>query len=137
MRAAERIQIRCSPEHAFDTLADMRNETQWNSGVSVAELRTGEPIAQGSRFHIVNNGTPYDVIVQNYERPSSLVFEATGNPDLTITYRLSPSSAGTELAGELFFRPRGANALLFALLSPVIRRNVRRQFASLKSLCER
>jgi uncharacterized protein YndB with AHSA1/START domain len=137
MRAAATIVIACAREHVFDSLADMRNETQWNSGVSVAELRGDEPVAQGSRFHVVNNGTPYDVTLQAYERPSLLVFEATGKPDVTITYRLTPSSAGSELAGELVFRPKGAFVVLFAVLAPVIRRNVRKQFASLKSLCER
>ena len=35
------------------------------------------------------------------------------------------------------FRPRGALKVLFALLAPVIRRDVPRQQASLKALCER
>jgi hypothetical protein len=65
------------------------------------------------------------------------VFEATGKPDVTITYKLTPSAAGTELSGELIFRPKGLLVAVFAALAPVIRRDVRKQFASLKSLCER
>src|ERR1700757_2649194 len=130
MRAAATIEIACPPEQVFDTLADMRNETQWNSGVSVAELRSDEPVAQGSRFHVVNNKTPYEVTLATYNRPSLLVFEATGKPDVTITYTLTPSAAGTELAGELVFRPKGLLVAVFTALAPVIKRDVRKQFAS-------
>ncbi len=137
MRAAATIELACPPEHAFDLLADMRNETEWNSGVSKADLRSEEPIGQGSRFHVVNNKTPYDVTLATYERPSALVFEGTGKPGVTITYRLEPSSLGTRLSAELVFRPKGLYLPLFAVLAPVIRRDVRKQFASFKSLCER
>jgi uncharacterized protein YndB with AHSA1/START domain len=136
MRAAATLEIACSPKHVFDTLADMRNETEWNSGVSLAELRSEEPVGAGSRFHVVNNKTPYEVTVQTYERPSLLVFEATGKPDISITYKLTRSGKGTELSGELVFRPKGVFVPLFAALAPVIRRDVRMQFGSLKSFCE-
>jgi len=137
VRAAATIEISCPPEQVFDTLADMRNETQWNSGVSVAELRSDEPVARGSRFHVVNNKTPYDVTLETYERPSLLVFAGAGTPDVTITYTLAPSATGTEVSSELDFRPKGLYVALFAVLAPVIRRNVRKEFASLKALCER
>src|SRR5436190_7466413 len=60
MRVSTTTRIARPPEHVFDTLADLRNETQWNSRVSSAELRSAEPIGPGSRFAIVNGGTPYD-----------------------------------------------------------------------------
>jgi len=137
VRATATTGIGCAPAKVFDTLADLRNETHWNSGVSSAELRSDGPIALGSRFRVVNNKTPYDVTIRAYDRPSLLVFEASGNPDLTITYTLTPTPDGTELASELVFRPRGAVKLFFALFAPVIRRNVRKQYTSLKALCER
>ena len=91
MRVGTTTRIACPPEKVFDLLADLRNETQWNSRVSSAELRSAEPIGVGSRFALVHGGTAYDVTVTTYDRPSSLGFEATGNPDLTIAYALSPS----------------------------------------------
>ena len=75
--------------------------------------------------------------ITTYERPSRLVLEASGQPDLTITYALSPTSDGTELESELDFRPRGSLKLLFPLLAPVIRRDVPKQYGSLRALCER
>ncbi len=137
MHVAATVRIASPPEQVFDTLADPRNEVQWNSRVSSAELQSAEPIAVGSRFAIVNGGTAYDVTVTTYDRPTRLVFEASGNPDLTVAYGLTPTADGTELESDFDFRPRGALKVLFFLLAPVIRRDVPKQYASLKNLCER
>ena len=137
MRATATTQIASAPERVFDTLADLRNETQWNARVSSAELRSDEPIGLGSRFALVNGGASYDVTITTYERPSRLVLEASGKPDLTITHALSPTSDGTELKSELDFRPTGFLKLLFAVLAPLIRRDMPKQYGSLKALCER
>jgi hypothetical protein len=72
-RATATTRIACAPEGVFDTLADLRNETQWNARVSSAELRSDEPIGLGSRFGIVNGGASYDVTITTYDRPSRLV----------------------------------------------------------------
>ena len=137
MRATATTRIACAPEGVFDTLADVRNETQWNTRVSSAELRSDEPVELGSRFGLVNGGASYDVTITAYDRPSRLVFEASGKPDLTITYTLIATPDGAELKSELDFRPKGSLKLLFPLLAPVIRRDVRKQYGSLKALCER
>jgi len=57
VRATATTRIACAPEGVFDTLADLRNETQWNARVSSAELRSDEPIGLGSRFGLVNGGS--------------------------------------------------------------------------------
>ena len=94
---ATRTEIACPAEQVFDMVADLRNETRWSSRVSSAELRTGEPIERGSRFSIVNGGTPYEVTITTYDRPSRLVVEASGRPDLTIAYTFTPTGEGTDL----------------------------------------
>jgi carbon monoxide dehydrogenase subunit G len=137
VRVTATTRIACPLEQVFDLLADIRNETRWNSRVSSAELRSAEPIGAGSRFAIVNGGAAYDVTITTYDRPSRLAFEATGNPDLTISYALTPTGDGTELKSDFDFRPKGPLKVLFSLLAPVIRRNVPKQYASLKRLCER
>ena len=118
MRVSTTTRIARPPEHVFDTLADLRNETQWNSGVSSAELKSAEPIGPGSRFAIVNSGTAYDATITTYERPSRLVFEARGKPDLTVTYSFRPTDDGTELESELDFRPKGALTVCSRCLRP-------------------
>lgn len=137
MHVTATTRIACPPEKVFDLLADLRNDRQWNSRVSRAELRSPEPIGPGSRFAVVNGGTAYDVTISGYDRPSRLVFEASGKPDLTIACRLTPTGEDTELESDFDFRPSGALKLLFPLLAPVIRRDVPRQYASFKALCER
>ena len=137
MRVTTTTRIASPPEHVFDMLADLRNDTEWNSRVSSAELRSPEPIGLGSQFAIVNGGTPYEVTITTYDRPSRLVFEASGNPDLTIACSLTPTGEGTELESDFDFRPRGALKVFLPLLAPVIRRDVPKQYASFKALCER
>jgi hypothetical protein len=137
LRATATTRIACAPEQVFDVLSDLRRETEWNSRVSSAELLSGEPIGVGSRFAIVNGGTSYDVTTITCDRPSRLVFEAKGKPDLTITYALSPIADGTELVSELDFRAKGPLKAVFFVLAPVIRRDVPKQYLSLKGICER
>jgi uncharacterized protein YndB with AHSA1/START domain len=137
VRVRTTTKIARPPEDVFDMLADLRNDKQWNSRVSRAELRSPEPIGLGSQFAVVNGGTAYDVTITGYERPSRLVFEASGKPDLTIACTLTPTDEGTELESDFDFRPRGALKVMFPLLAPVIRRDVPKQYASFKALCER
>jgi uncharacterized protein YndB with AHSA1/START domain len=137
VRVTATTRIACPPETVFDTLADLRNDPRWNSRVSRAELQSAEPVGLGSRFAIVNGGTAYDVAITSYDRPSRLVLEASGNPDLTIASKLTPDGDGTQLESDFDFRPKGALKVLFPLLAPVIRRDVPKQYASLKALCER
>jgi hypothetical protein len=136
VRADATTTVECPPETAFDRMADARNEPQWNSRVSSAELRSTEPISLGTEFTIVNGGTSYDVTITTYDRPNRLVFDGVGNPDVTIAYTFTSNGQGTKMASTLDFRPNGISKLLFAVLAPVIRRSVRKQFASFKALCE-
>ena len=136
MRVTASTQIDCPPEKVFDILADVRNDAQWNSRVSSAELNGSEPIALGSRFSMVNNGSRYDVTITTYDRPSRLVLEACGRPDLTIAYTLTPADAGTALDSEFDFHAKRSQKVVFALVAPLVRREVPKQFASLKAFCE-
>lgn len=136
MRVTASTRIESPPEQIFDTLADVRNDARWNSRVSSAELRSPEPIGLGSRFAMVNGGSPYDVTITTHDRPSRLVLEARGKPDVTIVHALTPAGAGTDLASDFDFRPTGARKLLFAIVGPLIRRGIPKQFASLKLFCE-
>jgi Polyketide cyclase / dehydrase and lipid transport len=128
--------IRCTPERAFDLMADARNEPRWNSQVSRTELRSDEPIGLGSRFVIVNRGQAYDTVIATYERPSVLVFEATGPTDLTIAYAFRPAGEATSFRADYDFRPKGASRLLMTPLKRVIRRSLHRESASFAALCE-
>jgi len=130
-------QIACMPEVAFDLMADIRNEPEWNSQVSRTELTSGEPIAAGSRFVIVNRGEAFDATISTYDRPEVLEVRATGSIELVIRYAFASSDGGTRMSAAYDFRPRGALKVLFAVMKPVIAGNVKKQLASFKALCER
>jgi hypothetical protein len=130
-------QIACTPEVAFDLMADVRNEPEWNSQVSRTELTSGEPIAAGSRFVIVNRGEAFDAIISTYDRPGVLEVRATGSIELVIRYAFAARDGGTHMTAAYDFRPRGALKVLFALMKPMIAGNVKKQSASFKALCER
>ena len=135
VRASTRIDV--PPERVFDILSDVRNDARWNGRVTRADLRSPEPIGVGSQFAMVNGGSPYDVTIITHDRPSRLVLEARGKPDLEIAYSLTPAGDGTDLDSDFEFRPTGAQKLLFTLVQPLIRREIPKQFASLKAFCER
>lgn len=137
MRVHASTRIDAPPVKVFDTLSDVRNDARWNSRVSSAEIVTPEPAGLGSRFAMVNGGVSYDVTIATHERPSRLVLEAHGKPDLTISYRLTPVGEATQLDSEFDFRPRGFQKVLFVLVGPLIRREIPKQFAGLKAFCER
>ena len=137
MRVTTTTRIDAPAEKVFDTLADLRNDPKWNSRITNAELRSPEPVGPGSQFAIVNGGVAYDVTISTYDRPSRLVLEAHGKPDVTVAYTLSPAGGGTNIDSDFEFRPAGAQKLLFALVGPLIRREIPKQYASLKAFCER
>ena len=129
--------IACAPADAFDKMADARNETAWNSEVSRSELRSGEPIEQGSRFLTVNRGKEYDATIAAYERPRLLVFEVTGKQmDVTARFTFAPAGEGTSFAGEFDMRPKGGTKLAFPLLKPLITKDLDKQSQSFKEFCE-
>jgi len=137
MRVRTSTRIDSPPAQVFDTLADVRNDAKWNSRVSKADLESPEPIGLGTRFAMVNGGAAYDVTITTYDRPSRVVLEARGKPEVTIVHTMTPVAGGTDLESEFNFRPTGVQKVVFALVGPLIRREIPKQFASLKAFCER
>ena len=86
--ATEDLDIECAPTTAFDLMADVRNEMDWNDDVSRAELTTDSPIGQGSQF-VTSHGSPLGQIestITTFDRPERLEFSATSKRmDLAIS----------------------------------------------------
>ena len=139
MTFTEDLNIECPPARAFDVMADIRNETQWNDGVSKAELTTEEPIGHGSRF-VTDHGSPLGQIestITRFDRPDRLEFAATSKRmDLDISFTFTEVASGTHVHGTFEPRPKGIMAVLFPLLRPMIRRDMAKQHQNLKALCE-
>ena len=139
MTITEDLHIDCPPATAFDLMADVRNETQWNDGVSKAELTTDEPIGHGSKF-VTEHGSPLGQIestITVFDRPERLEFAATSKRmDLAISFTFTDAGSGTLVHGTFDPKPKGIMAVLFPLLRPMIRRDMAKQHQNLKALCE-
>jgi len=122
---------------AFDLMADVRNLPRWNEGASRAELLTEEPIGQGTRFVTVNRGQEMTSEVTRFDPPDRLDFDVTSRfMDVGSAFTFTPADGGTTLAIEFEPRPKGVMKVLFPLLSPVIRRDLRTQHLKFKTFCE-
>jgi hypothetical protein len=139
MSFTEDLHIDCAPETAFDLLADVRNETRWNDGVSRAELSTPEPVGMASRF-VTDHGRPLGEIestITVFDRPGRLEFAATSKRmDINISYKFTATGSGTLAHGTFAPEPKGLMAVLFPLLRPMIRRDMAKQHEQFKVLCE-
>lgn len=139
MTITEDLHIDCPPAIAFDVMADVRNETQWNDGVSKAALITDEPVGRGSKF-VTEHGRPLGQIestITVFDRPECLEFAATSKRmDLAISFTFTDAGSGTLVHGTFDPKPKGIMAVLFPLLRPMIRRDMAKQHQKLKALCE-
>ncbi len=137
MEITEELQIDCPPTTVFDLMADVRNVTHWNDSVSRAELTSDEPIGQGSQFITVNKIQEQEITITKFDRPERLDFVVTGKRmDIPTEYTFAETDGGTTLVGVFDVRPKGLMSVLVPLLSPMIRRELAKQHANFKELCE-
>ena len=137
MAFTEEMHIHCPSTTVFDLMADARNETRWNGSVSRAELVTDEPIGEGSRFTVLNRGREDEVTITLFDRPERLEFVVTSKAmDIDITYAFAENDGTTTAVGKFDARPKGFMKVVLPLLMPVIKRDLAKQHANFKELCE-
>ena len=137
MEFTEEIHIDCSAATVFDLMADARNELEWNTGVSRAELTTGEPIGEGSHFLVEDKRGEHEVTITGFDRPERLEFALTGKSmDVAISYRYAETDGTTTAVGHFDARPKGLMKFLLPLLMPMIKRDLAKQHARFTALCE-
>jgi Polyketide cyclase / dehydrase and lipid transport len=139
MTITQDIHIDCPPTMAFDLIADVRNEKQWNDGVSRAEMTTEEPVGPGSQFITVRGTSMGDTAstITTFDRPERLEFSATSKRmDLAISFTFAETDSGTMVHATFVPKPKGAMAVLFPLLRPIIGRGMAKQHQNLKAFCE-
>lgn len=130
--------INAPVERVFDLMADSSNEVAWNSYVSSSERLGDEPVGLGSRFRTVNRGQPYDATIVEYDRPNRVGWEVTAaQTDITAGIRFAASGEGTVMETHFDFRPKGPSKVVFALLTPLVRRAMPKEFANFAAFCER
>ena len=137
MAITETMHIECPPEAAFDLMADVRRLTDWNEGATRAEMTSAGPIREGSRFVAVNRGQEMESTITRFDRPERLDFSVTGKVmDVTAAFRFAEAGSATTLAIEFQPHPKGVMKILFPVLRPVIRRDLRNQHLKFKDNCE-
>jgi Polyketide cyclase / dehydrase and lipid transport len=137
MAFTERMQIACPQSKAFDLMADARNELKWNDDVSAVELRSDEPIGQGSTFIVVNRGREDEATITQFDRLERLAFAvASKQMDIDIRYTFEVAEGGTLAVGIFDAEPKGAMKFLMPLLMPLIKRGLAKQHANFIRLCE-
>ena len=133
----EVMHIKCPAAKAFDLMADARNETRWNSGVAEVELKSGEPISEGTQFLVVDKRGQHEVKITAHNRPKELSFLVHGgNMDVDIDYVLTEADGVTTMIGRFNARGKSSMRFLLPLLVPMIRRDLAKEHAHFIRLCE-
>lgn len=133
----EEVFVHCDPTTAFDLLADLRNETRWSKGVSVAELRSEGPVGEGSRFLTVYRGLENESTIVEFDRPERLVVATTSDwMDIDTTYTFTGANGSTRLVVSTNVRPKGFTSVLSPVLPWIMRREVAKKYATFKQACE-
>jgi hypothetical protein len=133
----EVMHIKCPAAKAFDLMADARNETRWNSGVSEVELKSGEPISVGTQFTVVDKRGQHDAKITAHNRPEELSFVVHGaKMDIDIDYVLTEANGVTTMTGRFNAKGKGLMRFLLPLLVPLIRRDLAKEHAHFVRLCE-
>lgn len=137
MAITEEMRIQCPSATVFDLMADVRNVTRWNEGVSRAELTGNEPIGRGSQFLTVNKIQEQEITITEFDRPQRLAFTVTGKRmDIPTTFTFAETEGETVLTGTFDIQPKGFMSIVFPLLRPLVRRELASQHANFKRLCE-
>ena len=133
----DEVYFQCDPATAFDLLADVRNESRWNKGVSVAELRSDGPVGQGSKFMTVYRGMENDVTLAEFDRPKHLVVAANNDRvDIDTTYTFAEANGGTRLVVSTDVKPKGITTLFSPVLRMMMRRETAKKYATVKRAIE-
>ncbi len=131
-------QINCSPETAFDLMADLRQETTWNEAALRADLTSDGPIRQGSTFRLVHERDKVnEATIACFERPSRLQFAIeTDVMDIDANYSFEAHDDSTMFRATFEPTPKGIMRVLLPVLKPIIRREVTQHHREFSAACE-
>lgn len=138
MKIALDITVNQPAAIVFDHIADARNEAKWNSTLTDYRLTSQEPIGKGSTFSYSNRGNTFTSTLSEYNKPSSLAFDAQGKPmdiHANVTFEaLSPNT--TTVNAEYTFMPKGSMKILLPLFGPFLRKAFMKEFEHFKQFSE-
>lgn len=125
------------PQTVWRYMTDPANEPHWIGGLKHARLLGDPPLAQGSRVErvagLLGRRIEYVNEVVELDPPNRLEMRSIKAPfPMQITYTLAPD--GPERT-SVTNRVRGGKAgPLFALMAPIVKRNIQRDLNHLRDL---
>lgn len=101
--------VACPADIAFDFLADLRNETQWNPSAIRVEKMADAGIGLGNRFRGLYKAVGWvETQIVEYERPYRLSYRSEGRRlQAEGTFVLRSNGNGTVITLTEVVRPRG------------------------------
>jgi len=118
------VLLDCTPERAFDYLADLGNEAEWNPDMDHTEKLTDGPVGVGTKWLAKWKSAPKPVEVEmlEHDRPSRWVAHNGGLLEVNFTGRLEPEGSGVRLHVDFDARPHGPLRLFFPILLRKLRK---------------
>ena len=97
IEAASVESVAATPEEVFDFVADVSNQSRWNTDVSnLVQLTDGPPRVGTRMTGDFNRLGRIETEITVFERPSRLVLSSTGaQAEMTLDFRFVPEGDGT------------------------------------------
>ena len=124
----------CPPEEAFDYLADLRAELEWNPRCEVMEKLTEGPVGLGTRYRAKWKSSPWvELETVAFDRPRGWTMHNGGLLEVTFTCTLEPAPEGTRLHAMFEPTPHGWFRLIFPIFLVMISREEKANMAHLRA----
>lgn len=132
------VDLMVDPLVAFEYLADMRHELDWNRGVVSMEKLTDGPIGEGSKFlaNWKSAPRPIEVTVTSFDKPNGWVWHNGGPIEVNLTIRFEPIPGGVRMHSSFDATPHGAFKLIFPLFLRKLTREEARNMQLIKTKVE-
>lgn len=143
VKFTEKIEIRCSPEFAFDYTQDYRNRLVWDSFLKKAELMEGAATADKGvkAYCVAKNGFGMITEYISFNRPKATAIKMTKGPYMFKTFAGSwtfkeTNADSTEVVFTYSFQLRFPFNLVTRLIRNILQRNVKQRLSDLKKNIE-
>jgi len=134
--------IGVSPENLFDLVGNAERTPEWDQSIKTVTKLTEGPAGRGARYaethRLLMREHTIELEVAEYEPPRVVAFTTlAGGPPATTRIELTPDADGATLVQvTASARVAGLMSVVSPLLRRVMRRQLPRMLAQLKSYCE-
>ena len=137
------VEIGCSPEAAFDFVADHRNVPRVLEGITRWQPLGAQATGVGARFAVEMRtlGIPManTLVLDRWQRPRALAWVSdSGLIEQRGGWRFEPTAAGTRVTLRIAYTPPGAalGNLLAGRVDGIVRRRLERALAVMREILE-